>query len=191
MKGLSDCEAAASMAGAIAIGEASDAQRDAYRGHLAECGRCVGELGGEREIERVMAVVAQARDNERWEPDLRRALARRGSPRRAWRWGAALGAIAIVAAGAFAMEKKSEPGNGGPAISAREARAIAALGTQTAPRREGQAESLAVGAPIGVTTAFSVSVNSRGVPLRCTITKSSGRSALDAALCRAAMEVHY
>lgn len=62
------CERAEVLAGAIALGEASDAERDEYRGHIAACAPCLTSLGGEREIERVMDVVAQARDEETWEP---------------------------------------------------------------------------------------------------------------------------
>jgi TonB family protein len=61
-------------AGAIALGEATDAEREAYRRHLATCASCLHANGGEREIERTMARVAQARDAETWEPDLSRAV---------------------------------------------------------------------------------------------------------------------
>ncbi len=55
----------------------------AYRGHLAGCRRCLHAMGGEREIERIMSAVTRARDEERWEPDLRSQLARRAKPRHA------------------------------------------------------------------------------------------------------------
>jgi hypothetical protein len=77
MTSRADCTRAEGLAGAIAIGEAGEAERDAYRAHLAECARCLHELGGEREIERVMTAVGQARDDECWEPDLRSTLAQR------------------------------------------------------------------------------------------------------------------
>ncbi len=72
-----DCARAEILAGAIALGEASDAERDDYRRHIAACSSCLGDLGGEREIERVMATVAQARDAEVWEPAPVRADVRR------------------------------------------------------------------------------------------------------------------
>jgi len=62
------CARAEILAGAVALGEASDAEREAYRNHVATCAACLRTLGGEREIERVMATVARARDEETWEP---------------------------------------------------------------------------------------------------------------------------
>jgi TonB family protein len=92
-----DCARAETLAGAIALEEATDGERDAYRRHLASCVRCVETLGGEREIERVMSVVAQARDQESWEPDLRNALRDRTRARRgAWTFGLGLGALALA-----------------------------------------------------------------------------------------------
>ena len=60
-----------SIAGAIALGEADDAQRQEYRRHIADCALCLRDLGGEHEIERVAATVTAARDAETWEPRLR------------------------------------------------------------------------------------------------------------------------
>jgi Gram-negative bacterial TonB protein C-terminal len=92
-----DCARAETLAGAIALEEATDGERDAYRRHLASCGRCVETLGGEREIERVMSVIASARDQESWEPDLRNALRDRTRARRgAWTFGFGLAALAIA-----------------------------------------------------------------------------------------------
>jgi Gram-negative bacterial TonB protein C-terminal len=92
-----DCARAETLAGAIALEEATDGERDAYRRHLASCARCVETLGGEREIERVMSVVAQARDQESWEPDLRNALRNRTRARRgAWTFGFGLAALALA-----------------------------------------------------------------------------------------------
>ncbi len=92
-----DCARAETLAGAIALEEATDGERDAYRRHLASCARCVETLGGEREIERVMSVVARARDQESWEPDLRNALRDRTRARRgAWTFGLGLGALALA-----------------------------------------------------------------------------------------------
>jgi anti-sigma factor RsiW len=191
MTSRDDCSTAQALAGAIALGEANDSERDRYRAHLAGCAHCVNELGGERELERVIAVVAQARDDERWEPDIRKALARRHAPRRAWSWAATFAVAVIVVAGFLAGEKKPQATAPQHTVSAKDVRAIAALDTQTAPRREGRAESLVVGSAVPVTTAFAVSVDQRGIPLRCSITKSSGYSAVDRAVCRAALQVHY
>lgn len=186
-----ECSSAETLAGAIALGEAGDAERDAYRAHLSACPSCVERLGGEREIERVMALTAQARDDERWEPDVRKALIRGRDSRRAWRWAAAAAAVVIVAGGAFSLKSGGGLAPQQQTISAQESHALAALNTQTGPRREGRAESLVVGSAAPVTTSFTLSVDARGTPLRCTITKSSGDAALDRAVCRAALHVRY
>lgn len=184
-----DCATAERLAGAIAIAEASDEERDAYRAHLAGCARCVRELGGERDIERVMSTVARARDEERWDPDLR-AVGRQPVPNRRWMWAGALAAAvaAIVSLRLIETPKPAAP----PAhvISAQEVRAIAALGTQTATPHEGRAESLAVGSAT-LSAALRVSVNARGVPVRCEITRSSGDRALDESVCAAVMRAHH
>jgi hypothetical protein len=78
---------------------------------------------------------------------------------------------------------------GPPSISAPEARALAALGTQTAPRREGRAESLAVGSTPA--TTLNLRIDARGIPVRCTIAASSGDRNKDDAMCRAAMQKEY
>jgi hypothetical protein len=189
MTSRSNCIVAERLAGAIAAGDASETERDAYRSHVAVCEHCLDELGGEREIERVMSVVGQAREDERWVPDLRSRFVRRPAVRRAWLWGAALAAIAAFVIGVRGAEK-AHPVIPGPAVSAQEARAIAALGTQTGPQRQGRAEALTVGTTT-IATSFSVSVDQRGVPVRCTITKSSGIRSLDESVCRAAMHAHY
>ncbi|HXO16892.1 MAG TPA: hypothetical protein VN909_01855 [Candidatus Dormibacteraeota bacterium] len=187
----SDCSLAETLAGAIAIGEAGDAERDSYRAHVAGCERCLQEFGGEREMERVMSAVRRARDDERWEPDIRKALVRRAAPRQAWRWGAALAAVVIAIGGAFSLEKRPQVAPPQHTISAGETRAIAAIGTQSAPRREGRAESLVVGSEAPLRTSFTLSMDGRGTPLHCAITKSSGDRALDRAVCAAALHVRY
>ncbi|HZT11455.1 MAG TPA: energy transducer TonB [Candidatus Baltobacteraceae bacterium] len=58
------------LAGAIAIGEATDDERRMYREHLSQCAECLRALGGEREIERVAQTVVQARESEIWQPQL-------------------------------------------------------------------------------------------------------------------------
>jgi len=82
------------LAGAIALGEATEADVREYREHLAHCSRCVAEFGGERELARVAQRVLDARDSEVWEPDLRAGVFSRMSatPKRALRYG--LGALA-------------------------------------------------------------------------------------------------
>lgn len=58
------------IAGAIALGEATDEERREYREHIAGCPQCLNALGGEREIERVAETVNAARESEVWAPDL-------------------------------------------------------------------------------------------------------------------------
>ncbi|MHB8147354.1 MAG: TonB family protein [Vulcanimicrobiaceae bacterium] len=92
------CERAEILAGAIALGEASDGEREEYRRHLAACSSCIASIGGEREIERVIATVALARDTETWEPVIAppwHVEAR--SRHRAWRMGTMAVGIALVA----------------------------------------------------------------------------------------------
>ncbi|MDQ2680859.1 MAG: TonB family protein [Candidatus Eremiobacteraeota bacterium] len=62
------------LAGAIALGEATQLERLEYRRHLAECATCLQAFGGEHELERVSARVADARRAEIWEPDVRAPL---------------------------------------------------------------------------------------------------------------------
>jgi TonB family protein len=228
-----DCKRAEVLAGAVALGEASDTERDAYRLHLTDCKRCLANLGGEREIERVMRVVARARDQERWEPAPRSVLRGRGvSWGRVLRWSAALAAVAILS---FAGERIAllphAPVTSAPHAlvvvhnvvtlpSQRDERSIAEIGTQTAPKAEQHAEYLKVAPPAPATiadvmpiggedaivphpsaaayaegaegtTAFDVTVDKSGNPLKCTITKSSGFRVLDEAVCRAAMQARY
>jgi hypothetical protein len=191
MTSPTDCTLAERLAGAIAAGEAGDGERDAYRFHLASCARCVDELGGEREIERVMSAIAMARDSESWEPDLRSAVAGRRAPRRSW---ALAGVLVAAAVAVVAFRTTQAPPAVAPphaVISAQEARALAALDTQTAAHREGRAESLTVGSATTLSTMFQISVDDRGRPVRCTIAQSSGNPVLDRSVCAAAMRAHY
>lgn len=76
------------LAGAIALGEASESERLEYRRHLAECSKCLYAFGGENELERVSARVAQARGAEIWDPDVRVPLMdRMGGRTRVARYG--------------------------------------------------------------------------------------------------------
>jgi len=188
LKSRVDCVDAERLAGAIALSEASDGEREVYRSHLAGCERCLTDLGGERDIERVMGTVAQARSVERWQPELR-ALASRSAPARVRLWAAAVAAALVIAAGIQIAEHQVRPVAAPPPISAAEARALAALGTESLSRREGRAESLAVGSTAAAT--LNLRVDARGVPLGCTIARSSGDRANDAAMCRAAMHARY
>jgi len=188
MRSRSDCMAAQRLAGAIAMGDACETEREAYRSHVAVCSGCLNELGGEREIERVMSVVGQARDDERWEPDLRSRLARPAA-RPTWIWATAFAALLALIVGIRSVEQ-THPTTAERAVSPQEARAVAALGTETGPRRQGRAESLAVGTTT-ISTSFAVSVDQRGIPVRCTITQSSGVRSLDESICRSAMRAHY
>ena len=88
------CSRAEVLAGAIALGEATEVEREEYRNHISTCASCLAALGGEREIERVMTTIAQARDAETWEPIPRRLGER--SRTRAWQTGAAVLAAAVA-----------------------------------------------------------------------------------------------
>jgi TonB family protein len=99
---LNDCSRAETLAGAVALGEASNAERDAYRRHLSGCSRCISALGGERAIERTMETVARAREAERWEPDVRGALRDRERARRRT-WRVALGVLAAAVIGVIGV----------------------------------------------------------------------------------------
>jgi len=94
---IKNCARAEILAGAIALGEATDAERDDYRRHLAACSSCVNAIGGEREIERTMAMVAAARDSEVWEPVLPSASVRRTRTTRVLGFGLSAAAVAVIA----------------------------------------------------------------------------------------------
>jgi hypothetical protein len=104
--------------------------------------------------------------------------------RSSWTWAGALAAaIALFVAWRVADLPRPAPVH---TLSALETRSIAALGTQTAARREGRAEALVVGASV-LTASVSVSVDEHGKAVRCSIVKTSGNRALDDSLCRAAL----
>lgn len=86
------------IAGAIALGEASDEERCEYREHIATCAPCLQALGGEHELERVASTVTLARDAEVWEPQLRDVVAARMARRsRVLRWGTGVAGFALAA----------------------------------------------------------------------------------------------
>jgi TonB family protein len=293
---LDECGRAEITAGALAIGEATDAQRDDYRRHLSRCNICLTTLGGERDIERTMRLVARARDEESWTPEARVVIVRQTDfKRRVWQFGlAAAAALAILWLGARALipnapqnvaermgavhqsrivmpqvKRHAAAGHdlvvvhnvatlkrpplttqahvapkalarahevpaapsarntntavtvvAAAALSQRDERSVSALRTVgTAPPQPGRAESIAVlpapgisrdVAPLGGesaivphppaiayyenaegTTAFDVSVDEHGVPLKCTVARSSGFVVLDEAVCQAAMRARY
>lgn len=85
------------IAGAIALGEASDGERCEYRAHIASCSQCLAALGGEHEIERIASTVGAARDAEVWEPDLREVVATHSLRRaKTLRWSFGLFGIALA-----------------------------------------------------------------------------------------------
>ncbi|MBV9271080.1 MAG: TonB family protein [Candidatus Eremiobacteraeota bacterium] len=98
-------ERAEIIAGAIALGEATDTERVEYREHIAACPPCLESLGGEREIERVAETVGNGRDSEVWEPDVLQGVLRRAArPSRAYRYGFGLiAAVFAVLLGARAL----------------------------------------------------------------------------------------
>lgn len=185
-----DCASAERYAGAIALDEADDCCRDAYRKHLAHCERCLTNLGGEREIERAMSVVARAREDEGWQPDLRVAFARRPNTRAIWAAAVGLIAIVLIVAGSEIPRATRTVIAARQAIPAHEAQALAVLGTQTSIHTAGRAESLVLGSA-GRPTTFEVSIDSHGNPVRCMVTQSSGDGAFDRSICRNAMHAHY
>lgn len=89
------------IAGAIALGEATDEERREYREHLVACSSCLQSLGGEHEIERVAARISSARDSEVWQPALGDVVRRRLTARaRYFRYAfSAVGACIVVALG--------------------------------------------------------------------------------------------
>jgi len=158
------------LAGAIALGEARDEERHAYRAHLAVCGRCLHALGGERDIERTMNLVARARDEERWQPDIRRTLGRARNRGRLSRWAAGLAVAALAVGMVSALQHRPVPHSASlpaPALSAQQATAIAALGTQMVPAREHRAESLQFRG--GASITLRVLLDAHGRPARCTV----------------------
>jgi TonB family protein len=299
------CARAEILAGAIALDEATAAERDEYRRHIAGCARCLNELRGEREIERVMSTVVDARESETWDP----VPVRWREPARTRRRVFATGAFAVASAVALALglhatigvsSEPASPAQIAVAPTVRETifhvalesrphpkpkpTVVAAAAPAPAPKRvnaprlvvvhsvitrrgnnvtqttiattevadapipqmtappsnvpiwrrdeampranvpspapvlTGRAESIAVApvpivrdvepiggdaainprpAPIAYaenaygTTAFEVTVDERGLPVRCAITKSSGFAALDVSVCKAAMTARY
>lgn len=181
------CARAEIVAGAIALGEAREDERHAYRAHLAHCARCVNALGGEREIERTVRLVASARESERWEPDIRRQLARavNGPTHRRWLSVAATAIVAVLAIVAIQQHAVIPHKSALPApVAISQQAAIAALGTQDAPAFQHQAESLQF--RNGATLTLRVVLDGHGKPVRCAVLHGSQRS-LDRAFCAAVM----
>lgn len=302
------------LAGAIALGEATDAERIEYRHHLAACERCLQGLGGEIELERTANAIASARESEVWAPSSSGVLDRQiAARRRRTVFASVASALGIVlalglyaeiprvarervvaqlsAAPKVAIARASvdrhpaalkaifqpprkmvvvhnvvqlyraqvaapvraiAPSRGAPRRPADRPRQIAdivvhaalsprpvvgansrATGgsdwttvarttttalTESSPHFEPQnAESIHVSeyatreaAPVGGDTAinpqpamiaqsegaegtavFETTIDERGTPIKCTITKSSTYAVLDVAVCKAAMKVHY
>jgi len=93
------------IAGAIALGEASDGERREYREHIAACPKCLNALGGEHEIERVAATVASARESEIWQPQIGDVVAARKHRRKhavSFGFGVA-GLAAVLSIGVHAL----------------------------------------------------------------------------------------
>ncbi|HVA28382.1 MAG TPA: TonB family protein [Candidatus Baltobacteraceae bacterium] len=285
-----NCARAEILAGALALGEATDAERDEYRRHIAVCSSCLNAIGGEREIERTMELVSAARDSEMWEPVLTAASIKRTHATRVWGVGLSAAAVALVASlgihlviasqirpvtiaqvrepnppvptmhvtierrapkppapvpkpttfepsivvvhnvitlkraqttvVAESVPFKSVPASNVPVWRRDEPLNVPSHATTVAmaPLMQGRAESLVVApvysvrdvAPLGGdtainprppmiayamgaegTTAFEVTVDDRGVPQKCTITKPSGYLVLDRAVCKAAMQARF
>jgi TonB family protein len=92
-----ECLRAEGLAGAIALNEAGDGERSAYRAHIAACSSCRNELGGEHEIERTIGAIRAASVGETWVPALRVVgSVRRAYAARVWRLAGALAAFAAA-----------------------------------------------------------------------------------------------
>jgi hypothetical protein len=187
-----DCADARLLAGGIALNEATEHERDSYRAHLANCARCRSELGGERQIERVMSIPAQAREAERWEPDVRNHRRQPHFGTALWKWAAVAAVVALVFLGIRAMQQRPSVAVVAPAAHAptlQDERAIAVLNNQTMPQREHRAESLVVGSAVSATrnVTLRMRVDARGIPTSCAIAQSSGNAALDRVVCRAVL----
>jgi len=186
-----DCGQAEILAGAIALGEAGDAERNAYREHLSVCRRCLVSIGGEREIERVMSVIGQAREQEQWQPQARSLFARAKSRGPILRWSAAVvAALLVVFVARQGYQNHPVVVNSvTPAKTSvtaeQEARIVAALGTQAVPKREHHAESLAFSAreSAAQTITVKVSFNAAGKPTHCKGVHHANSQKLVAALC--------
>lgn len=91
------CHQAEIVAGAIALGEATATQRDAYRLHIASCDACLQANGGEIAIENTMVGVTRARDTETWDPDMTRVVRDRiARPSRVWRYAFSTLAVCVA-----------------------------------------------------------------------------------------------
>jgi TonB family protein len=108
------------IAGAIALGEASDEERRVYREHIASCLQCLQTFGGEHEIERVATTVASARESEVWQPQLGDVIAK-GERRRSYSLRWALTALGVVLAAGLGMRVLPVPvaGHDAPAHATR------------------------------------------------------------------------
>lgn len=186
---IDDCARAEVIAGALALQEATDAERDAYRRHLAQCSRCADELLGELEFERMGRVLVQARSDERWEPDVRGAFQRRKA-RSAWRFGlASIGAASVAAAACLVLLFAGRQAPAPPLAALRE-QALAAVRTvPTAPFAAQRAESLSVLPASGA--SIQIGLDRRGNPTNCSVTKSSGSVSLDKQICKNALKRDY
>lgn len=302
------CQRAEVLAGAVALSEADENEREEYRRHIAGCSSCLDELGGEVSIARIMDTVREARSSETWQPVLTSITSRNERRlRSALRFGLSAAVIAVVASlGIHALFATSigrmaaTPGNPivlnydgthitlehRPTHTSKTHTVVVAAATHlvvvhnvitlkplapthagarptaeaktttttvvaenvaTSPsiasnvpiwRRgeplpgarpaakanpaplkfEGRAESIALApsqtvrdvAPLGGesainpqppmiaysegaegTAAFAVNVDERGMPVKCTITQSSGSLVLDDAVCKAAMKAKF
>lgn len=192
------CTRAEMLGGAIALGEASDSQRHEYREHLSVCPRCLTAIGGEHEIERVASLVTRARDQERWEPDLRESYTRPVRRHAGWVWAATLGIALVFVAGSLAnrhsagVETHAAVPMHAQLATRLDDRAIASLGTQTLQHREHRAELLAFTSGAGTrrTVTFQVRLDEHGKPVHCAVVKGSTNAELAASLCDAVMRAH-
>ncbi|MFY9709381.1 MAG: hypothetical protein WAK88_04360, partial [Candidatus Cybelea sp.] len=154
--------------------------------------RCLVSIGGEREIERVMSVIGQAREQEQWQPQARSLFSRAKSRAPILRWSAAVVAallVVFVARQGYqnhpVVVNSVTPPAKTSVTAEQEARVIAALGTQSVPKREHRAESLAFSARENAaqTITVKVSFNAAGKPTHCKGVHHANSQKLVATLC--------
>lgn len=92
-----------SLAGAIALGEATFEEREAFVAHAADCALCRQDLADEAAGRSPLAAVSSARDEETWRPSLDRAIVARIREKSSKRSNFAVGALGWAAALSIAV----------------------------------------------------------------------------------------
>jgi len=122
-----------SLAGALALGEATERERAAFAAHAATCALC-REAG--RESSAALAAIAAARDAERWRPSLEDAVLRRIGEANARRQRFTVAALGWALACSIVLEAAFTSGFAGRLATAfRDAGTPRAVAFSGAPRR--------------------------------------------------------